>query len=67
MASRPIREVQALNIVVQELPNDLGVEKLNYVSIESLDDLDRIENESPWVLKQVTHLCVIRSLHVSII
>ena len=44
MASRPVREVQALNIVSKELSNDLGVHKLNYVSIESLEDLEKIEN-----------------------
>ena len=50
MASRPVREVQALNIVSQELSNDLGVQKLNYVSIESLEDLEKIEKEQKWVL-----------------
>ena len=53
MASRAIREVQALNIVTQELSDDIGVEKLNYASIESLEDLDKIEAEQPWVLNQV--------------
>ena len=53
MASRPIREVQALNIVTQELPNDIGVEKLHYAAIETLDDFERIENAEPWVLQQV--------------
>ena len=53
MASRPVREVQALNIVAQELSDNLGVEKLNYVSIESIEDLERIEAEEPWILKQV--------------
>ena len=53
MASRPIREVQALNIVAQELSEEVGFHKLNYASIETLDDLDRIETEEPWVLKQV--------------
>ena len=52
MASRPIREVQALNIVTQELSDDLGVQKLTYASIESLEDLDRIEEDQPWVTKQ---------------
>ena len=50
MASRPVREVQALNIVSQELSNNLGVQKLNYASIESLEDLERIEIEQQWVL-----------------
>ena len=54
MASRAIREVQALNIVAQELSNDIGVEKLNYASIETLEDLDKIEAEQPWVLNQVS-------------
>ena len=53
MASRPVREVQALNIVAQELSDEVGVQKLNYASIENLDDLERIETEQPWVLKQV--------------
>ena len=53
MASRPVREVQALNIVNQELSDSLGVEKLNFASIESLDDLERIEADEPWVLNQV--------------
>ena len=52
MASRPVREVQALNIVSQELSNNLGVQKLNYASIESLEDLELIEANEPWVLKQ---------------
>ena len=52
MASRAVREVQALNIVTQELPNNLGVQKLNYTSIESLEDLDRIEANESWVLSQ---------------
>ena len=55
MASRAIREVQALNIVAQELSNDIGVEKLNYASIETLEDLDKIEAEQPWVLNQVSY------------
>ena len=38
MASRPIREVQALNIITQELFDDLGIEKLPYASIASLED-----------------------------
>ena len=54
MASRAIREVQALNIVAQELSNEIGVEKLNYASIETLEDLDKIEAEQPWVLNQVS-------------
>ena len=53
MASRPIREVQALNIVDQELSNDLGVEKFRYASIKSIEDLESIEENEPWVLKQV--------------
>ena len=53
MASRPIREVQALNIVTQELSDDLGVQKLTYASIECLEDLERIEQDQPWVTKQV--------------
>ena len=52
MASRPVREVQALNIVSQDLSNNLGVQKLNYASVESLEDLDLIEANEPWVLKQ---------------
>ena len=56
MASRAIREVQALNIVAQELSNDIGVEKLNYASVETLEDLDKIEAEQPWVLSQVNKL-----------
>ena len=55
MASRAIREVQALNIVAQELSNDIGVEKLNYASVETLEDLDKIESEQPWVLSQVNN------------
>ena len=53
MASRPIREVQALNIVTQELSDDLGVQKLTYASIECLEDLETIEQDQPWVTKQV--------------
>ena len=53
MASRPIREVQALNIVDEELSNDLGVEKFRYASIDSIEDLKSIEENEPWVLKQV--------------
>ena len=56
MASRAIREVQALNIVAQELSNDIGVEKLNYASVETLEDLDKIEAEQPWVLNKVNIL-----------
>ena len=52
MASRPVREVQALNIVSQELSNNLGVQKLKYASIEKLEDLEKIESEHPWVLNQ---------------
>ena len=58
MASRAIREVQALNIVAQELSNDIGVEKLNYASIETLEDLDKIEAEQQWVLNQVSKLFI---------
>lgn len=58
MASRAIREVQALNIVAQELSNEIGVEKLNYASIETLEDLDKIEAEQPWVLRQVNILLI---------
>ena len=73
MASRPVREVQALNIVTQELSDDLGAEKLNYASIECLEDLERIENDEPWVHKQVrtlvrhgysTDLYLFRYLHI---
>ena len=53
MASRPIREVQALNIVTLELPNDIGVEKLHYAAIETLDDFEKIENAEPWILQEV--------------
>ena len=56
MASRPIREVQALNIVTQELSDDLGVEKLTYASIECAEDLDRIEKDQPWVKEKVGFL-----------
>ena len=62
MASRPIREVQALNIVTQELPNDIGVEKLHYAAIETLDDFERIENAEPWVLQQVR---IFNTIHTS--
>ena len=63
MASRPIREVQALNIVTQELPNDIGVEKLHYAAIETLDDFERIENAEPWVLQQVR---IVNTTHTSL-
>ena len=62
MASRPIREVQALNIVTQELPNDIGAEKLHYAAIETLDDFERIENAEPWVLQQVL---IFNTTHIS--
>ena len=54
MASRPIREVQALNIVNQEVYDNIGVQKLNYESIETLEDLEKIEKEKPWVSSQVS-------------
>ena len=57
MASRPIREVQGLNIVYKHINPDKsengGLEPVKYFSIENKDDLDKASSNHPWILKEV--------------
>ena len=57
MASRPIREVQGLNIVYKHINPDKsengGLEPVKYFAIENKDDLDKAESNHPWILKEV--------------
>ena len=63
MASRPIREVQGLNIVYKHINPDKsengGIEPVKYFAIENKDDLDQAASNHPWILKEVCmyYLC----------
>ena len=57
MASRPIREVQGLNIVYKHINQDKnengGIEPVKYFSIENQNDLDTATSNYPWILEEV--------------
>ena len=56
MASRPIREVQGLNIVYKHINPDKsengGIEPVKYFAIENKDDLDQAASNHPWILEE---------------
>ena len=58
MASRPIREVQGLNIIYKHINQDKnengGIEPVKYFSIENQNDLDTATSNYPWILEEVS-------------
>ena len=58
MASLPVREVpefvsqELFPIVSRELSKNLRFQNLNYAPVENLEDLERIETNETWALKQ---------------
>ena len=65
MASRPIREVQGLNIIYKHINQDKnengGIEPVKYFSIENQNDLDTATSNYPWILEEV---CKRNILHI---
>ena len=68
MASRPIREVQGLNIVYKHINSDQnengGVTPVKYFAIENQDDLDKAAENHPWILQEVRHVFLYYKCHV---
>ena len=68
MASRPIREVQGLNIVYKHINSDQnengGVTPVKYFAIENQDDLDKAAENHPWILQEVRHVFMYYKCHV---
>ena len=54
MASRPVREVQALKIVNKDLEGYEDVNPSLNIPVESLQDLESIPSTHPWVLERVS-------------
>ena len=54
MASRPVREVQALKIVNKDLEGYEDVNPSLNIPVESLHDLESSPSTHPWVLERVS-------------
>ena len=59
MASRAVREVQALKIVNKDLEDYGEVNQSLNANVETLQDLEDIPNSHPWVLERVSHTVTI--------
>ena len=57
MASRAVREVQALKIVNNDLEGYADVNQSLNANVESLQDLEEIPKSHPWVLERVRQRC----------
>ena len=57
MASRAVREVQALKIVNNDLEGYADVNQSLNANVESLQDLEEIPKSHPWVLERVRIRC----------
>lgn len=51
MASRAIREIQALGILAESLPEEAGFTLLDRGAVESAQDLESFAADHPWVAR----------------